>query len=524
MSNKFASGIEVSNGVPQRPSISFLADDTTGIFLNSANDGTQSLGISSSGVMAASIDANTVQLFSTLKIANNASTNAVLTSDKDGNANWQTNICAGYFKWSSIYKTLNLDKINNQIDIKYSVPFVSVPSVSISKESLFPVKDLDLYIKNKTETGFSIYSDLFMCKQIITDDIGDYSSVRLSTGGIGICYYNITLDRMFYTYSLNSNLSIFSKPYMIDTVSSVGICSMVLIANKPAIVYVADLDQHSEWRIITSVTQEGSVWNNYAVITTSKTDVTFLSNGLVLQCINNMPVLFMNDETGRAKVFRSVDSGITWEPFVNISNLVKHQILDVKIIQGNPAILAKSNETNVIYYVRSLDSTGIRWPVGATQIYKPNKELLVANVGKCSNTLGIINNTICIISSEVATNSLYIAWSFDKVGNTWGSFELLTTTNTSNAFPRIFTNNNVSSLIYNNYSGTPSEKKVITFTNSTPNISLTTSNSLSLYTDHQIHVNNNDLNNIIILRSSVGISILKYFNPDLTINWNAIVI
>ena len=521
MAGIFSFGIKTANGIPRNPAISFLSDPTTGIFLNSSNSGNQSLGLSNAGSTVALFDTDITEIFSNLKLANGAVNNAVLTSDQTGIAHWKVSKLSGSFKWNSIYNNLDTKTQNNQIDITFP-ELDSIPIITISKESEYVIDDFEPYIKNKSKTGFSIFSNSFMFKSLVTANIGESSVFRLSNGGICICYYNITIDRICYIYSLDKTNMVFSTPIIIDDISAIGMCNITLIGDRPAIAYAVDNDVHDEWRFIIAKDIMGATWNMPVVVSVSVADIAFFPIGLYLRYINARPVIFMNTETGQAQMIRANDeSGLTWAAPVKISNLISHQILGIRIIEGNPAIIAKSNQTNSVYYVRSLDSYGITWPIGATQIYKENKVQLATNNGKSCNTFGIINNQICIIVSELISNSLYIAYANDILGTTWGDYTLLTKTNTTSACPRIYQNNNRSSVVYNNYTGLKSEKKIIEFTGIIPGKPESFISTLDLCTDHHVLSNINDDNNIIIITYDGHISLLKYFNSDFTINWIA---
>lgn len=522
MAGIFALGIQTSNGLPRTPALSFLTDSTTGIFLNTANSGMQSVGISSSGTPVALFDTNTVELLSTLKIASGASNNASLASDASGNASWRITNTSGTFKWNMLYKNLNAQIKNNEAPIVFADKLDTLPSVALCRESQYPVDNLDLYIKDKSNKGFKIYSNTFMFKSIISAEIGDYSVIRLTNKCIAICYYNVTIDRMCYIYSLDPEFTSFSTPIIIDTNSVVSICSMTLVGDKPAIAYIADNDAIDEWRYIIATDAIGSAWSKPVIIASSTEDLVFLPLGLFLRVIAGIPTIFFNLENGKAVLVKANDAtGISWGALQNISNLTAHEILNIKIIQGNPAILAKSNVTNNVYYVRSLDDAGLRWPVGATQIYKANNVALETNIGKCCNAISVVDNVICIIASEISTNSLYISKAKDIYGNAFTPYTLLCTTNTSSPFPRIFVNNGKSVLIYNNATGTPSEKNIIEFINAVPGVPKNLVKSLSFCGDHQVLPNVKDNNNIMVIVSAGCLSLLKYFNSDLSINWTA---
>jgi hypothetical protein len=521
MSSTFASGLKVKDGLAVSPAVSFITDTASGIYMNSDNQNVKSVGVSSNGHPVALFGSDRITLLKHLNIADNAVNKAVLTSDKDGNAGWCTTSQHGEFKWNSIYSSID-ETSNNIMPVTFAQNLDS-PAISLSKESDYVVDNFDLYIKEKTSTGFKIYTNSFMYKTIVTGNTGDYSTIRLSTGGLGICYYNVDLDRMQYTYSQNCSHDVFSVPITIDDISAVGQVSMCLVGQYPAIVYIADNNNNDEWRYSIANDVNGATWKAHVTLVTSTIDVTFSPVSLFLRVISGNPAVFLSNDAGRAQMYRAKDiTGATWNTAITISNLTNHQLLDVQIINGNPAVIAKSNVVNNLYYTRSLDVSGNSWPIGATQIYKPNNAPLYTNDGKSCNTMGMINGTLTIIASELKTNILYKATTNDVNGETWSSYSYLAPTNTTNAYPRIFQNNATTYMIYNNSTGTPSEKKLIEFT--ADNKPLITDNfigNLNLCGDNQIISNLKDGNNIIAMSSDKKVSILKFYGNDLSINWSA---
>lgn len=523
MSNIFANGLLTNNGFATTPAISFLTDTTTGLFLSSDNQNVKALGVTTCGHTSILFGATQIQLLKPLVIADGAVTNATLTADATGTATWQTNSQHDTVKWNSIYSNLDTSTANNELNVKYAQP-QNAAAITLCKESNAPVANFDLYIKNKTPSSFTIYSNDFMYKSLLTGSIGDYTTVRLATGGIGICYYNVDADRMQYIYSADAKHAAFSAPITIDDMSSVGQVSMCLVGQYPAIAYIADNNNNDEWRYIIAKDISGITWSPFVVLAISTVDVTFSPVSLFIRIVDGNPAVFLSNQDGRAQMYRSQDAiGAKWNKVVNISNLTNHQILDVQIINGRPAVIAKSNVVNNLYYVQSTNQ-GTKWPIGATQIYKSNGAPLYTNDGKCCNTMGMVNGALTIVASELNTNILYTATANDINGTSWGNYIYLAPTNTTNAYPCIFTNNATSYMIYNYTTGSTSEKKLITFNTSvTTPISITDGfiNTLRLCGDNQIIQNQNDGNNIIIMASEKQLSLLKFYGNDLCINWHA---
>ena len=516
MNSPFANGIKLNSGTPNAPAISFIENSSSGISLLEK----KTICISSYGQIVAQFGNKYLELFNGLKISRDATNNAVLTSDSKGNAVWKTNNLSGTFKWNSIYKLLDLNSDNNSVDIVFASELSVPPAIALTKESDFAIDNFDLYVKNKTKNFFTVYSNTFMSKKIVSGDVGGYASCMLCDDCIGICYYNIKSDRMEYVHS-DSKYN-FSSPVVIDEISVIDICDIVIVNGNPAITYITDDGTDDKWRYIRANDAVGTTWGSPVDLLSSTNDLTFRANTLFLRVIDGNPAVFLNNSVGRAQMLRATDAdGTNWNNPINISNLTDHQLLEVKIVEGNPAVLAKSNVTNVLYYSRSLNSNGSSWPIGAIQLFKSGHQQLTVNNGKCCNTLSTIGGKLCIVTSEANTNDLYIVRSNDISGNTWGVYEFLTKTNTTNSFPRIFRNNCTTYMLYNNYSGDPSEKVLIEFHDKGFTKTSDFINSLIFATDHQPLHKKNDGNNIFILGSDQNISMLKFYGNDLLVNWIA---
>lgn len=513
----FATGVKANNGNPTSPAFSFITNNSTGFYLDS--DG--SICVTNNGSIVAKFG-QTIELLNNLRISQNVSNRAVLSSNENGTASWEVRNLYGEFKWNSLYKWLDIDSANNSIDIVFDDECSRRPSISLTKESDSVISNFDLFIKDKTKHGFKIFSNSFMSKKVLIGNTGEYATCSLVNGGVGIVYYNFDLDRMEYIYSDADY--IFSQPVVIDENSAIGICDIAIVDESPAVIYMADDGSNDKWRYARASNQDGSAWGEPVILLTSTEDMTFMSNSLFLRMVNNKPCVFVNNEVGRAMVIISTDiHGDVWNTPISISNLVNHQILDVKIVEGAPAVIAKSTITSEMFYVRSQNDRGDAWPLGAIKLYKSGHNPILVNVGKSCNSLAIINDTVCIITTEASTNSLYISQALDIYGNTWSSYELLTTTNTSNVYPRVFVNNGTSYLMYNSYSGNPSEKSLLEFkADNTVEKSCLISSLLNCM-DHQILPCDKDGHNTVILDTNQTLVLLKFYGNDFVINWSATV-
>jgi hypothetical protein len=519
--NSFGSGINVSGGVPYSPGVRFINSSSTGLFSFTQH----TLGISAYGQICAIFNHELTNFFTDIRIQKNARDRAVLTSDSVGNARWEINSVGKSVQWNTIYKDIDVDNLDetNKIEISFDIKLPKVPTVVTTKESDTSLNDIDFFIKDKTDTGFTLYSNSFMAKKIISDDLVYYASVRLSNGGIGICYYNVTLDRMQYFYS-DKSYSTFSSHITIDDVSSIGLCDITLVDGFPAIVYIADDGSGDMWKYVRASDELGSSWGSPVTLETSSEDITFLANAIFLRVVDGIPTVFYNNDKGRAKYFKSQDTiGSLWNASVNLSNLSNHRIVGVSMVAGNPAVIARSNITNYIYYVRSTNASGTSWPLGATQLYKQSGVPMIAGVGNTCDAIAFIHDSLYVITTEFDSNSLYIIKANDGTGSSWGYYQFLATSSTPSVCPCIFKNGDDYYILYNSYVGSPSKKNIIRIKPS-DNIADLSSRcfieSLPYSMDHLVLENSNTFNTLLV-SSERALSLIKFYGDDFKINWIA---
>lgn len=518
MAKVFANNINMNGGNSAAPSITFITNTGSGIFLKS--DG--AVGITSDSQVVALFGNNEIELFKKIKIVSGAQEGAELTSDEYGVAGWKMNKYHDSFLWNSIYKSLNTSTGNSITHVTFPSPMTSLPHVSLTKESNYVIDNFDLYLKNKTVNGFDIYTNTTMYKQLVLGQLGQYSTCRLNNGSIGVSYYDITLDRLRYI-TVDSQFKTISDPITIEDVSVSNVCKMVIVNNKPAIFYMAadDITGDSIWKYVQSNNESGTAWNTPVVLLTANEDLSFNINNLFLLVINGNPVVFFHNETNHVQMIKSNDiNGFVWGSPVDISDLTSHNILDVKL-STNTYIIAKSTITNKVHVTYSTNLT--TWNT-STVLNKIDSTPLLVNSGTTSNTLNIINGVMCIISSELTTNDIFI----NIFNTTWGGYKFLTSADTNNISSSVFLNNNTSYLLYNSYSGSASKKNLIEFSSTfiTDHAFLQTNgfvDNFNFGTDQQAIRNLNDGNNVIILGSNSGISLLKFYGNDFAISWSAII-
>lgn len=523
--NIYVNGIELPDGIPTAPSFTFLNDLSTGLFLNHTNTNVKSLGVAMSGKPIALFGSTQIELLKNLKFASGSADQSLLVSDASGIASWKVGNANGFFKWNSLFAGLDFTQNAYVNNITFPQTFAQPPSVILSKESNALIADnFDLYAKNKTTMGYTAYSNFTMFKTLLNDVLGDYTTLRLGNGGLGIVYYSITSGKIMYV-TTDANYGAISAPLVIDTAAATGLCSACLVGGIPALVYVAfnTLANKYEWRYVLANDAVGLSFKNPVVVYSTTTNITGLPLSLII-IFTTVPTIFLNTETGAAQVFKAQDSaGQQFNNGVAISNLVSHQILRVQIVNGLPAVLARST-TGLIYYVQATSTDGTQWPIAATQLFKANNTSLLSNVNKYSTTMGLVNNVLTIIASEIGSNSLYSAAANDINGASFTSFSLLITNNTPTPFTTIFQSNTTSYIMYNNVSGTPSKKNIIQFA-SDGTIALATDgfiNTLNGCGDNQSIANVRDGNSVILLNTASKLILIRFFGNDFNINWSAI--
>ena len=529
MNNTFANGIYFNDGNVNAPSISFIKEKNTGIYK------TQEGGIATTvnGLTTIKTGIATTEVLNNLRIKKGAFDKAILMSDNVGNAQWKTSpTLSSSFKVNELYQKLDfVSSENNDYDILFSDQFENKPSIILTEEADSPIKNMKWYIKNKTTGGFTAYCDKYIFKHLVEGDIEGYSVIRLGNKNIGVFYYDLQADRILYMYSSDSDGTAFSEPIIVDDISSIaGYLDSAIIDGKPALVYIADNGNNDEVRYILSEDANGSSWGTAVTIFTSSLDLNFISMSLFLKVIDNKPAVFLNTDNGRAQVIKSTDDiGTTWSSPINISNLTNHQIIAVEIINDHPAICARSNNYNNLYYVRSNDMHGQSWPVGATQLYKspllPDDPVvsMFTNPGQRSCILANIHGTVRIIASEFETNNIYMT---SLQGDSWEGFKKITDCNTNSPFLKLIINNSRTYMLYNNYIGVPSVKYLVEFVPGSDSelnfeISKDFIKNLVNVSDHQVINNIDDNTNFALIASQNKLSLLRFFGNDYEINWLA---
>lgn len=538
--NTFTSGIALSDGMAGAPSMCFSSDTTTGLFFNTSDIATLSVAVENNTLIT--ITPDQVTFTKNIQLALNAFDGAVLTSDANGTATWQTNACNtptlalplvtrdlaananGVFAWNSVYTSLDFTQTHYKKKVVFAKSFVNAPAVIITKETSAPIDSaFDLYITDKTESGFFIYSNFKMFATLLTDIVGDYSSVRLYFGGVGIAYFSKTTGKVMYV-TVDDTYNTISTPLVIDTLNSTGLVSMIMAGATPAIAYSVynNVSLTYEFRYVVANDVSGITFRNPTQIYNTTSSANQQTSSLVLLNLFEVPTVFLTTETGNAMVFAcSSLFGSSFSAGIQIANLNFAQIISVQVFNGLAAVLAINTATNILYYVQSSKADASIWPVGAIQFIKPDGLTLLVNPNKQSCTMGLISGVVNIIASEFGVNTLYII-SANVDG--FGQPKLLILDNTPAPFVRLVVNNGITYLLYNTGIGPNAVKTLIQFA-ADGTIATETDgfiNTLNAQGDNQFVQNKNDGNSAIVINTDTTLVLLRFFSNDFIVNWIAV--
>src|SRR6185369_9131761 len=234
--NKFPFGIETNSGNAIRPAIRFLDNLATGLYLENRDR----ICITQNGVKALAISNGNFEISRNLKLPKDAVAGATLTSDAEGNASWKITSTCGSFAWNSIYKDLNVGTTNNEKKITFNPSMNSTPIASLSLECNEAIDGFNLYIKDKTSSGMTIFSNSFMTKQISDVTTNYYALCQLLNGNIGTCFYNTEADRIQFVSKSPTERTDTTSAVLVDDTPVAGPCDIGIVDDKPAIVYIAD--------------------------------------------------------------------------------------------------------------------------------------------------------------------------------------------------------------------------------------------------------------------------------------------
>lgn len=512
--NTFGNGINLNGGTPYLPALRFTDSQTTGFYY--LND---KLHIGNKGVLVASISNTGIAINSGFNFAKNASESAYLRSDAEGNAYWQQpQTRSGSVDWSSIYDNLDMNGTNDRVVVNYR-GIASTPNVTFSLETDHHIADNAFYIRDKGAESCSIYSTLPVLSAVSSIDTTEFDICRLSNGLIGVCYYDIEQDRVFYKHSLDTKGIEWSNPVLVDDVSSTGNISIAIVDGRPSIAYIAS-ESDLEWRFARATNETGSVWAAPVVLHTDSGLDSFVSVWLLK---SDVPVCLFNDCSGRAKaIYAEEQDGSLWNAPVNVSNLVNHKIIKAGVVNGSLAVVARSNTVKNVYYVHA-NQVNV-WPIAATQLYKNNNgssQTILSNDGNGSCDLYAIGGKPCVAISELTSNKLYLNIASDSTGDSWHGFNEVMDLQTAAAYPRFFTNNGIHHLLFNKYTGTPSIKGLLKFNaDMTYSVDSEFLPGFDTYMNHMVLPNLNDGNSYLFFSSHSALSMLRFYS-DLKINWIA---
>jgi PKD repeat protein len=197
----------------------------------------------------------------------------------------------------------------------------------------------------------------------------------------------------------------------LDVVGQVGtFTSAALIGGRPAIAY-ADQTNHRQ-KFVIAANNEGTAWNIPLTVDANQRGGTYSS---LAEIAGRPGIAFLDDLMGRVMYVRGLDSlGQTWAQPLGVA--IPGAIADVSLVQvqGSPAIAfvdeTQSNDGDPVY-VRALNSAGTSWDDG----------LLIDDTGEDVSALDmkIINGVPAVGYVEEASRDLRFVQSRDNVGNSW---------------------------------------------------------------------------------------------------------
>lgn len=522
MSNSFKCGISLSDGMTGAPSMSFISDKTSGIYLN--NTDFTKVGISVEGDPVVLFANGQVEFLKNIKMNLGAKNQSILVSDENGIASWKVASASGYFKWNSIYTGLNFTQSKYIKNIIFPQQFANVPSVVISKEVNGPLPtEFDIYTRDKSTTGFTINSNMNMFSSIIKDNIDTYATTRLYMGGVATFYKSKTTEKLYYiSTDVAYNKIMYREPLLIDNFKAVGPISIGLFGVFPAVVYVVfntDTNKY-EWRFKMANDMSGITFRNPTVFYTTDTNIVDRSLDLFLLPVLDKPTIFMNTENRVVKVFISNNQGVSFNLSFNVGDLNNHKIDSVQIINGFPTILAHGYDNNVIYYVQSNAVDGSAWSPSTIKVVKPNGDNLIVSQNKKSTTMGLINGVLTIIVSELYTNILYSSTANDINGNTFKPAVILQLSNVNATYVTLIQSNDITYLLYNDIVDSVQKKNLVQFAADSSTVETVGFINTLPVGDNQVICIDKDV--LIVMRSDTDLILTRFFGNDFNINWVAI--
>jgi PKD repeat protein len=197
----------------------------------------------------------------------------------------------------------------------------------------------------------------------------------------------------------------------LDVVGQVGaFSSAAVIGGKPAIAY-GDQTNHRE-KFVIAANNEGTAWGIPLTIDANQRGGAYTA---LAEIAGRPGVAFLDDQQGRVMYARGLDNlGQTWSEPLGIG--IPGAIVDIALIQvqGNPAIAfvdeTQSNDGDPVY-IRALDSAGTSWDDG----------LFVDDTSEDVSSLDmkIINGVPAVGYVEESSRDLRFVQSRDVTGSSW---------------------------------------------------------------------------------------------------------
>jgi hypothetical protein len=341
---KIGSGILLNDGGRGNPALGFISRPTLGIGHREGN-----MEFCDRGTLLFSAGIEGIAINRKLSILHNPISGGVLTSDRNGGAEWQKRLDSG---------TLDINKYMEYKDFEIPITFSGFTSIPNILHSC----PIPATIKNKNVSGFRIFPDLFTDYKIQTDafDVVEFGS------GLGICYLDTATESLrFVSGSISSVIDI-------DCLASFSIINKDMLR----VLYISFSEGNEEWRYAEST--DGINWN-IEVVDTALTPLGFLPNYVKLVDDGEVKAVYLR-ETGTI-IVKGIETN------------------DIKSIEGGHDILAVEADETLNILTKN--------PAGKLELFTDFKGAefdFVPNSGKSSSDMSGGR----IVTTEAVTNKVFI--------------------------------------------------------------------------------------------------------------------
>ncbi len=398
----FPKGVQVRSGNAQSPSYSFFDSPRTGIFFN------DTLGGVFNGRIFVDINANLINFMFPVRCAKLELTSGTANSYLKLNDNLE--VVPAQLPSLDV-KSINLNEYYSTggssivvaTDTYTGPPNVfhqCVTSQNNAALSLVP------HINNITNSQFNVDFGSQIYSNISAVNASHLSAVRHYDDTIGLCYYDVDRDRMMYKCSKNTDGTRWFDAIEINQESSLGLNRVVILNNKPAVVYFKDDGEFDELHIVTAKDFCGFEWNAPVVVHQFNADMTMGSLSLGVTIYGDQLVVFFSNDVNTILCIKSTDLTATaWQPEEQVSDFTDHELLDARVVDGKLVLLVKGTAAG-LFYAQSVD--GDAWDVG--EFADDSTPLNVSSVGYIGSIGGaltaIVSNNTHIFLIQIVDDEL----------------------------------------------------------------------------------------------------------------------